>query len=482
MANYISKFNAVVRIQYLLSMCAIVSIVSPASALETDLDNRKALSMEIAIELAQLNDPWLYGNKSSQDAIESTSIAVGALPDPRMSIGVANLATDTFDFDQEGMTQFKVALSQSFPRGDSLAIKRKQLELIGSQYPYQRQDRKAKIAVIVGLLWLDSYGAQESIDLIENDRALFEQLADIAQASYSAALGRTRQQDIIRAQLELARLEDRLTIFKQRQEMHLQRLSEWLSSNFQDQYSGHHKEEPLLHFASLMLENKLPDTQLLNPQLYSANMQISPQNLFEYFVYHPAVIAVEQKIKASDKGIELAKQKYKPEWGINASYGYRDDDSLGNDRADLLSVGVSFDLPIFTSNRQDKEVQSAVSQTEAVKTEKWLLVRKLIASFETSRVKLKRLDERRNLYQSEILPQMDEQAEASLTAYTNDDGDFAEVVRARIAELNASIDALNIDVEKQKAIIQLNYLFTTTSDEIGATVGIQVKTEEQPNE
>ena len=59
---------------------------------------------------------------------------------------------------------------------------------------------------------------------------------------------------------------------------------------------------------------------------------------------------------------------------------------------------------------------------------------------------------------------MREQAEASLTAYTNDDGDFAEVVRSRIAELNAQIDALNIAVDRQKTISQLNYFFTNSND------------------
>ena len=109
----------------------------------------------------------------------------------------------------------------------------------------------------------------------------------------------------------------------------------------------------------------------------------------------------------------------------------------GKDRADFVSLGVSFDLPYFTKNRQDKEVQASVSQAEAVKTKKWSLVRKMIAGFEKTRTQLKRLNERQLLYQDQFLPQMSEQAEASLTAYTNDESDFAEVVRARIAELNA---------------------------------------------
>ena len=47
----------------------------------------------------------------------------------------------------------------------------------------------------------------------------------------------------------------------------------------------------------------------------------------------------------------------------------------------------------------------------------------------------------------------------NFTAYTNDDGDFAEVVRARIAVLNAEIKILTIDVEQQKLLLELNYLF-----------------------
>ena len=132
---------------------------------------------------------------------------------------------------------------------------------------------------------------------------------------------------------------------------------------------------------------------------------------------------------------------------------------MGRSRADLFSVGVTFDLPIFTENRQDKEVQSAISKTEAVKTEKLLLLRKLLGSYSSAKGRLQRLKDRQNLYKSKLLPQIQDQAEASLTAYTNDDGDFAEVVRSRIAVLNAEIDELTIDVEEQKLNLELNYLF-----------------------
>ena len=431
--------------------------------------NVNVLSLEAAIEAAQSNDPWLVENRHSQDAVESMSVAAGTLPDPTISFGLANFPIDTFAIDQEPMTQVKVGVTQVIPRGDSLQIKRKRLQTLGSQFPYQRRDRRATTVVTVSQLWLDGYKAQESIHLIEKDRPLFEQLVDVAEAGYSSALGRTRQQDIIRAQLELTRLDDRLTMLKQKQEVFLERLSEWLSGYFRDEYQKVSHTTQVDTRVSLELQNILPDIAMLNKPFYTGEKKADPQALYEFFAEHPSVKALEQKIEASKLGIDLARQSYKPMWGVNASYGYRDDGSAMGDRADFVSLGFSFDLPVFTKNRQDKELQSAVSQAEAVKTKKWSLIRKMIAVFEKNKVMLGRLTERQQLYRDQLLPQMHEQAEASLTAYTNDDGDFAEVVRARIAELNGQIDALEIDVEKQKTIIRLNYFFMKSAEDIIAT-------------
>jgi outer membrane protein TolC len=391
------------------------------------------------------------------------SVAAGTLPDPTISLGLANVPTDTFDFGQEPMTQTKLGITQMFPRGSSLAIKRKQLETLGKQFPFQRLDRKAKIVVTVSQLWLDAYNAQESIALIEKERPLFEQLADVAEAGYSAAYGKARQQDIIRAQLELTMIDDRLTMLKQKQEMFMEKLSEWLSESFREQYDDSSTYETPRPWSRLELDESRPDIKMLQESLYLANNEADHQKLYEYFSKHPSLLALDREIEASKIGIDLARESYKPAWGVNANYGYRGEDNSGRDRADFVSVGLSFDLPYFTSNRQDKQVQSSVSQAEAVKTKKWAMVRNMIAGFEQTRTQLNRLNERQHLYQTQLLPQMSEQAEASLTAYTNDD---TEVVRARIAELNAQIDALGIDVEKQKTIIQLNYYFMENADDI----------------
>lgn len=458
---FISKISQVnlVTIASVISLAGIFTF----SPISHAFNNGKYWSFNHSIITAQKNDPWLTGNKHQQQAIESMSKAASSMPDPKMSIGLANLPTDGFDFSQEGMSQFKVGITQVFPRGDTLAIKYQQLRIESEAYPFQRADRKAKVAVTVGSLWLDAFRVQQSIALIEQNRSLFEQLADVAQASYSSTLGKTRQQDIVRAQLELTQLDDRLDILAQQENAYLGMLAQWLSSAF---LSNNQQQQitTISQLHMMKLTKQLPQLDLIHQGLIASSLAnnqqwLSTAELAKHFAKHPAVLALDKKVLSTKTGINLAEQEYKPEWGVNASYGYRDDDPMGNSRSDLFSVGVTFDLPLFTENRQDMSVKSAISKTEAVKTDKILLLRQLLGAFSSAQGRLLRLTDRKELYQNKLLPQIHDQAEASLTAYTNDDGDFSEVVRSRIAVLNAEIEQLKISVEEQKIILELNYLF-----------------------
>ncbi len=432
----------------------IIALLSAMSITMAQADN--ALSLEKTISIAQHNDLWLINNVYQQQATQSLSVAVGELPDPKVSLAFLNFPTDTFNFGQEPMTQLKIGVSQMFPRGKTLALKREQLELKSDIFPFQRLNRSGKVKVIASQLWLDAYKAQESIALIEQNRSLFEQLSEIAESNYSSALGRTSQQDIIRAQLELTRLDDRLTMLKQKFDQSMQNLSGWLNDYFLQDYQDFNVVQGINQSTEMILDSALPDLIINNRDYFSTD---NDDKILTLIRNHPAVVALQQKRIVSEKSIDLAKQQYKPGWGVNASYGFRGDSPSGINRSDFLTLGVTFDVPLFTKNRQDKKLQAAVAQTDAVQTQEYLMLRQMLASFKSSLTQLNRLNERQKLYNETLLPQMNEQAEASLSAYTNDTGDFAEVVRSRIAELNAKIDALSIDVDRQKIIAQLNYFF-----------------------
>ncbi|MFY8327129.1 TolC family protein [Pseudoalteromonas sp. ZZD1] len=394
------------------------------------------LSLDEALNVALNNEPWLTANKYQQAAVQAQSLAAGTLPDPILTVGLMNLPTDGFAFDQEGMTQLKVGVSQMFSRGDSLELKQQALAQSAQQYPWLRADRLAQVKTIVIESWLNAYRAQQSIALIERDKGLFTQLIDITESSYASSVGNTRQQDIIRAQLELTRLEDKLVMLEQQFESAKKRLSQWLPMNMLTQPVSTNRTDimPLVDFEKLEFTKLIP-----------------------LLMTHPAIVAIDQTVMAKQTEIDVAKQGYKPQFGVNMGYGYRDDTPMGESRADLFSVGISIDLPLFTDNRQDQQVNAAIAMAESVKTEKLLALQRLKGMYFKEFSQLARLQQRDALYQTKLLPQMAEQAQATLNAYTRDDGEFSEVMRARISELNAKIDALNIQIDQQIIIARLNY-------------------------
>ena len=102
---------------------AVLKSVCISSLLSISVSVHSAeLGLNEAINYALNHEPWLKASKQKQASIEAKSIAAGTLPDPVLTLGLMNLPTNGFAFDQENMTQFKVGISQSLSRGDSLAL------------------------------------------------------------------------------------------------------------------------------------------------------------------------------------------------------------------------------------------------------------------------------------------------------------------------------------------------------------------------
>lgn len=448
----IYKTILIINFFIIFSLC--LSLTAAASE-PNQKGKEQILTLSKAIYLSQKHDIWLAKSNAIEHGFNDRSIATSTLPDPTLSASLLNLPSDGFDFNQEPMTQVKFGIAQLFPRGDSLQLQKQRHLELASEQPLLRAERRAKTALTVTRLWLSAFQAQASADLIEENRVLFIQLKDIASASYASLVGKGRQQDIIHAEVELLRLNERLIQLNGRSEESLSQLAQWLVDD-----SLH-----LWSVSGVELPNTLPildDRQaIITPIAEAGNIS----QLTELVSDHPLVKAKEKQIEASQTAIQISKQQYKPQWGVNASYAYRDDDPLNRSRADFLSVGVSVKIPIFSHNAQDAEVSFTTRQSEAKRTEKKLLLRDLSAGLSTAYATYKNLLARKALYKNKIIPQLSQQSETVLKAYTSDDGDFSEVTQNRIAELNAKLSLLEINIQLRKNIALLQYYITHKLDE-----------------
>ncbi|TYL47983.1 TolC family protein [Marinomonas sp. IMCC 4694] len=405
----------------------------------------EVLSLQQAVEKAVSQDDWLISSQQKENAIRALSQGMTASPDPKINVGLLNMPTDSFDFNQEAMTQFNVSVSQMFPAGDTLRLTGEKYAAQGDQMPLMRDNRRAMLAMEVSNLWLTAYSYEESIKLVKQNRTLFEQLHEVVESSYSSAYGRAKQQDLVRSELELIKLDHRLTQLSQAKENALKKLSQYILPTMADQNTADQDitlkttGEPIMVTPSNILSS--------NSLALAARLSL-----------HPLVRIVDVQSNTAQIDKAIAEQKYKPEWGVTLGYGYRGDDLSGKDRADLASIAVSVSVPIFSSSRQDAQVKAASLQVESFLSEKQLVLNELMAKYRVLTSDITLLDQRIRLYQTKLLPSYRESAQAMLNAYTSNDGVFSDVVQARIATLNAHIELLNIRIERFKRLAELNYV------------------------
>ena len=89
--------------------------LSVESALLDVFVDEDILTLEQAISLTRNAETVSQSYEYRAAGFEQESIAESSLPDPKLKLGVMNLPTDSFDLEQEAMTQLQVGVIQAFP-------------------------------------------------------------------------------------------------------------------------------------------------------------------------------------------------------------------------------------------------------------------------------------------------------------------------------------------------------------------------------
>ena len=75
------------------------------------------LSLKEAEQIALDLDPMTKVFAARAEAYTEQAVAEGQLPDPKLKLGTVNVPVDSFDIEQEPMTQLQVGVVQSIPPG-----------------------------------------------------------------------------------------------------------------------------------------------------------------------------------------------------------------------------------------------------------------------------------------------------------------------------------------------------------------------------
>jgi len=370
------------------------------------------LALEEAVALALKNNMGLAAMQARARALAEVPPQVGTLPDPTISLNLVNVPTDTFSRSQEAMTQTQIGIGLTLPFPNKLGLRRQVATLEAEVAEYDVSEKRLLLIRNVRSSWWNLFYLDHAIFLIHRNRSLLREFVKIAESKYKTGQG--MQSDVLLAQVELSKLLDTEI------SLHASRRSQTAILN-------------ALLGRDAGKEIRLPDHDAeLLPAAPDVNTltRLAQEN-------RPLLGAFRKTVEASRSRTRLADKEYYPDFKLSAAYGFRNGNNPdGSSRADLASISLSMNLPIFSGSRQDKAV--AQSLAEMLKNEYELHDSQLrvMAEIEQAISEYQAVREQASLFKTGIIPQANQTASAMLSAYQVSRVDFLNLVRAQITLYN----------------------------------------------
>jgi outer membrane protein, heavy metal efflux system len=371
--------------------------------------------------LSEIIDEALAQNKEIQsleaqaESFRKEVSFAGSLDDPRLGLGVVNLPTDTFRFNQEPMTQKVVSIAQRIPWFGKLSLRSQRTALMAVRQDAILKTKQLELARQVATSYFELGFTATSQRINDRLTTLVTKLLKVAETRYAAGMG--LQQDVFQAQVELSRLLDEKIMLERQHRTLEDRINEFLNRE---------------SFMAVTppLELTFPDLKLVAEELKKQSLERNPS------------LAVRQaEVDRAQIEIQLAEKDYWPDPDFIASYGQRDDLRHGIDQADFVSAQVTITIPLWQKTRQDSKLGATQKSYDAVLKSYRNLVESLPYRVDSLVTEISNLQENYRLYADALLVQTQLWARSSLAAYEVGKVEFNTMINAQIRLLTAKLQA-----------------------------------------
>jgi outer membrane protein TolC len=401
--------------------------------------NRKLLFAQENIyqemDLQQLVDQALENNPdylSAQNRWQSAKMQIpqqGSLPDPQLAFAVLNLPVNSFAFDQEPMTAKRISIMQMFPFPGKLGQKENIADFQAKIIEQQAEELKNNLIKKVKTTYYELFFVDKSIEIVEKNKALLQQFVKVAETKYS--VGKGLQYDVLKAQVELSKLIDRLISLQQKRKNLEFRLNNLLNRDV---------NSPLGRIKNI-------DKSILN---------LTPGQLRRLGSEHsPFLKGWRSAVEKAKSAGKLAKLSYWPDWTLGAAYSQRNDLSTGMQMHDFFSAEISVNIPLYFYRKQSKKIEETQINLKSVEEKYTAIKNEVYFQIENAFVELEKNARLINLYKTGIIPQATQAMNSSLSAYQVDKVDFLTLLNSQMTLLNYEMDYYRVLTNHEKGLAEL---------------------------
>ncbi len=253
----------------------------------------------------------------------------GALPDPTLMYGVINegRAVPFETLGEKDFSEAYIGFTQDIPYAGKRGLREKVATEAVSAEQWKYEGTRRRVAARVAEAYYDLYAADAGLDIVTRELGLLDQLTKIARARLS--VGQTSQQDVLDAEVELSRLEERKSLLQQRRATTEAAIAQLLFKT---------APEPLGH------AGPVTETPLVG-QLADVLARAEEES--------PFLREAQARQTRAQQQVDLAHRERLPDLGVNVVYHNR------GELDPYYSFGGTLTLPIYAGRKQKKAIEEA---------------------------------------------------------------------------------------------------------------------------
>lgn len=368
---------------------------------------------ELVLEAVEANAE-IRADRERVSGLRAASDYAEALPNPRLGVGLINVPVDSFDLDQEPMTQKQVSVTQRLPWPGKRGLAAESRLLEARRAEAGMKEKVLALQREVAGTYYELWFVTESLRL---NRELFElvsQLIHVSASRYGA--GREIQEAVLSGELELSGLtNERLALEGERRRLEI-RINLLLQ---RDVYG------PVI-----------PESRLDLPQLRPAEAWVAQAE-----AGNPRLELLRHEVSLSRVAVSLAEKETMPDVDVSLAYGQREDDPMGNSRDDFVSLSASIPVPVWKARREDRLVASrrageraALLRYQGYRLELPHLVGGVVTEMGTA-------VDRHLFYTEDLVPRARQLSEALVSRYEVGGVSYTDMIEAAMAAMRAELTA-----------------------------------------
>ena len=349
-------------------------------------------------------------------------------PDPELQIGWMNYTLPRLSpMDPLGMTQLQ--LMQMVPVAGKLGLSGRIAQAQANAAADRARDVDWDVRAQTAMAFYDLYATDRALEVSRQTLRLLHDVLKIAEAMYR--VGEGRQADVLRAQVEIARMvEDtvRMTTMRTGMEARLNALL-----------------------------NRGADVVVGSPALPAFPEFVPPLGtlLAESQTGRPMVQAAQRDVEAANAQALLARRELWPDLTVGVQYGQRGSE-MGTERMGSLMIGAS--VPVFAGSRQLRMREEAAAMRRMAEAELAAMRAATRGSVAEAYANLVRARNLAALYRTTIVPQAEATVASALAAYRVGSVDFMTLLDDRMTVNEYRQQLFVLEGEQGKAWAELEML------------------------